>query len=163
MDFKEILKGQGLTDEQAAAVLSQMDENSIHLASEENLDRRYSKLRADFDQKETALKTAETQISELTGEKETLVADLAAVTTERDELKTFKAVEGVKKSLANEFKVPEGLLEGDTEEALKAQAEKLAPYFKTPAAPKIPGDGLSAGGVAIDERKEVAKQLFGKE
>lgn len=49
MTLQEILKSQGLTDEQIATVAEVMKQNKIFTAGEENLDIRYSKLKADHD------------------------------------------------------------------------------------------------------------------
>lgn len=49
MKLTEILKSQGLNDEQIATVLSEMKNNKIFTAGEENLDIRYSKLKGDHD------------------------------------------------------------------------------------------------------------------
>lgn len=49
MTLQEILKAQGLNDEQIKAVVAEMKNNKIFTAGEENLDIRYSKLKADHD------------------------------------------------------------------------------------------------------------------
>lgn len=49
MTLQEVLKAQGLTDEQVTAVLAAMKENKIYTASEENLDIRYTKLKGEHD------------------------------------------------------------------------------------------------------------------
>lgn len=49
MTLQEILKAQGLTDEQIATVTDEMKQNKIFTVGEENLDIRYSKLKADHD------------------------------------------------------------------------------------------------------------------
>lgn len=49
MTLQEILTSQGLTDEQVTAILGEMKQNKIYVAGEENLDIRYSKLKADHD------------------------------------------------------------------------------------------------------------------
>ena len=49
MTLQEVLKAQGLTDEQVTAVLAAMKENKIYTASEENLDTRYTKLKGEHD------------------------------------------------------------------------------------------------------------------
>lgn len=47
MTLQELLKAQGLSDEQIAAITGAMKENKIYTASEENLDTRYGKLKTD--------------------------------------------------------------------------------------------------------------------
>lgn len=49
MTLQEILKAQGVTDEQITNVINAMKENKIYTAGEENLDIRYGKLKTDFD------------------------------------------------------------------------------------------------------------------
>lgn len=49
MTLAEILKAQGLSDEQIQTVTGEMKKNKIFTASEENLDIRYSKLKGDHD------------------------------------------------------------------------------------------------------------------
>ena len=49
MTLHELLKAQGLTDEQITKVTTAMKENKIFTAGEENLDIRYGKLKGDFD------------------------------------------------------------------------------------------------------------------
>ena len=46
--LKELLKTYGLDDEKTASFMNDMKAKKIFTASEENLDRRYSKLQADF-------------------------------------------------------------------------------------------------------------------
>lgn len=45
----EILKAQGLTDEQITAISKAMKESKVYVAGEENLDIRYGKLKTEFD------------------------------------------------------------------------------------------------------------------
>lgn len=49
MTLEELLKAQGLSDEQIKAITVSMKENKIYTASEENLDIRYGKLKTDYD------------------------------------------------------------------------------------------------------------------
>ena len=49
MNLQEIFKANGLTDEQIAAIAGAMKEHKIYTASEENLDIRYPKLKADYE------------------------------------------------------------------------------------------------------------------
>lgn len=49
MTLQEILKSQGLTDEQIQTICGEMKQNKIFTAGEENLDIRYSKLKTDHD------------------------------------------------------------------------------------------------------------------
>jgi hypothetical protein len=65
MTLKELLKAQGLTDDQIAKIEDAMKTEKIYTASEENLDVRYGKLKAEHDS--LLLKDGESQklISEL--------------------------------------------------------------------------------------------------
>lgn len=47
MTLEELLKAQGLTDEQITAIVGAMKENKIYTTSEENLDIRFNKLKTD--------------------------------------------------------------------------------------------------------------------
>lgn len=49
MTLQEILKAKGLSDEAIQSVIGEMKQNKIFTASEENLDIRYGKLKADHD------------------------------------------------------------------------------------------------------------------
>ena len=49
MTLEEILKSQGLTDEQITTITGEMKQNKIFTTGEENLDIRYNKLKGDFD------------------------------------------------------------------------------------------------------------------
>jgi hypothetical protein len=49
MTLQEILKSQGLADDQINTIMGEMKQNKIFTAGEENLDIRYSKLKADHD------------------------------------------------------------------------------------------------------------------
>lgn len=65
MNFTEILKAQGLTDEQIVKVSAEMKSNKIYLASEENLDVRYQKLKLESDQLNQELAKSQALITEL--------------------------------------------------------------------------------------------------
>ena len=49
MTLQEILKSQGLSDEQIESVVGEMKQNKIFTANEENLDIRYGKLKGDHE------------------------------------------------------------------------------------------------------------------
>lgn len=49
MNLQELLKAKGMTDEQIADVANDMKANRLFIVGEENLDIRYSKLKADHD------------------------------------------------------------------------------------------------------------------
>lgn len=49
MTLEQILREQGLTDDQIKKIMDGMKENKIFTAAEENLDTRYSKLKTEHD------------------------------------------------------------------------------------------------------------------
>ena len=89
MTFQELLKQNGLNDEQAATLLAGMKENKIYLANEENLDIRYSKLKTDYDglnkQHADAQALIESMKQETAGNAE-LQAKITSYETERQAL-----------------------------------------------------------------------------
>ena len=74
MTLTEILKSQGLTDEQVETVVGEMKQNKIFTSTEENIDVRYKKLQDDFTAKgkehDEALALIETLKSENAGNAE---------------------------------------------------------------------------------------------
>lgn len=65
MNFTEVLKAQGLTDEQIVKISAEMKSNKIYLASEENLDVRYNKLKLESEQNSQELAKSQALIEEL--------------------------------------------------------------------------------------------------
>ena len=65
MNLTEILKSKGVPDDVIKAVLEDMKTNKIYTAGEENLDVRYSKLKADHDGLSKQYAEANTLIEEL--------------------------------------------------------------------------------------------------
>lgn len=65
MTLQEILKSQGLSDEQIETIAGEMKQNKIYTAGEENLDIRYSKLKADHDNLTAQHKESTTLIEQL--------------------------------------------------------------------------------------------------
>lgn len=65
MTFKEYLISTGLTDEQATKVEQGMPAQKIYLASEENLDTRYTKLKEQKEQLENDLNAANKLVGDL--------------------------------------------------------------------------------------------------
>ena len=91
MTLQEILKSQGLNDEQIETVVGEMKQNKIFTSGEENLDIRYNKLKGEHDSKIEELTKANQLIDELKksnkgnedlqskiSEYETTIADLNA-------------------------------------------------------------------------------------
>lgn len=65
MTLNEIFKAQGIEDAVADAIAAAMRENKIYTTSEENLDVRYGKAKADLDGKTRELAEANSLIAEL--------------------------------------------------------------------------------------------------
>ena len=63
--MEELLKAQGLTDEQIKSVLAGMATNKIYTTNLENADIRYNKLKGQKEDAEEQLKTATTTITDL--------------------------------------------------------------------------------------------------
>ena len=63
--MQEILKSQGLTEEQVEKIVGEMKQNKIFTASEENLDVRYGKLKTDHDALTQKASESEKLIAEL--------------------------------------------------------------------------------------------------
>lgn len=65
MKLVDILKAQGLSDDQINQITASMKENKIYETSLENADERYSKMKAKKEDFEEQLKTANTTIEDL--------------------------------------------------------------------------------------------------
>ncbi|MEF9952206.1 MAG: phage scaffolding protein [Clostridium sp.] len=65
MKLEELLKAQGLSEEQISAVIKGMKDNKIHITSLENADERYQKLKSQKEDVEGQLKTANDTITDL--------------------------------------------------------------------------------------------------
>ena len=65
MTLKELLKSNGVSDETLEKIFAEMKENKIYTASEENLDVRYGKLKAENESKIGELQEAQNLIEEL--------------------------------------------------------------------------------------------------
>lgn len=65
MNFKELLKKLNLTDEQITSIETEMAKEKIYITSLEKADERYSKLKADKENLDTQLKTANDTIEDL--------------------------------------------------------------------------------------------------
>ena len=61
MQLEEILKQQGLSDEQVATIKKSMTDNKIYITSLENADERYTKLKGQKEDAEKQLQTANKQ------------------------------------------------------------------------------------------------------
>lgn len=143
MTLIEILKAQGLTDEQIKAVTDEMKNNKIFTAGEENLDIRYSKLKTDHDAL-TAQHAESTKLIETlkagTKDSEAMQGKITAYETQvaqlQDELKKTQVEAAVKVALLAAravdvdymtYKLKEkGELELDEQGHIKGIEDKLA-------------------------------------
>ncbi|AIM63072.1 phage scaffolding protein [Weissella ceti] len=66
MDFKELLTGNELTEEQVAKVIADMTENGIYITSEQDADTRLSKMKEQRDKARADLTAKEEEVTELT-------------------------------------------------------------------------------------------------
>lgn len=81
MNFEELLKSQGFTDEQIAKITAGMSENSIFLTSDDNLSERFAKMKEQRDEARTQLKEKEETITAL----ETKITEQEQAITENQE------------------------------------------------------------------------------
>ena len=65
MKFAELLKAQGLTDEQITAITGEMTKNKIYTTNEEKIEERYDKVKLERDDLKGKLATADTTIADL--------------------------------------------------------------------------------------------------
>lgn len=143
MTLAEILKSQGLSDEQIQTITGEMKQNKIFTSSEENLDIRYNKLKGDFDNQALQLGESTKLIEQLkAGTKDS--EKLQGLITEHEgtiaqlqaELATAKLESAVKVALLNAkatdieymtFKLKEkGELELDENGQIKGIDDKIA-------------------------------------
>lgn len=182
MTLQEILKSQGLTDEQIEKVTGEMKQNKIFISGEENLDIRYGKLKTDHDSLQKQYGEATTLIEELKkGSKgnEDLQKKITAyeqqVTTLQDELKQTKIESAIKVALLSAkakdvdyltFKLKEkGELVLDDQGNIKGLDDMLAglktqfpTQFETDSQKKIDEKKLPEG----DDSKKVSQEEFNK-
>ena len=147
MTIQEILKTAGLTDEQINAVAEAMKANKVYTASEENLDIRYGKLKADHESVTKQYGEAQSLIEELKKSSkgnESLQAKVAEYESKvqelTEQLKEEKIASAVKVGLLSEkatdidyltFKLKEeGELEMDEKEQIKGWEEKISELRK---------------------------------
>lgn len=143
MNLKEILKSQGLTDEQVTKITDEMKANKIFTANEENLDIRYGKLKGDFDNLTAQHKESTTLIEQLKASAkgneglQTKITNYEAeITRLQDELKKSQLDAAIKVALLESkatdvdymtFKLKEkGELELDENGKIKGIDDKLA-------------------------------------
>lgn len=142
MTIQELLKENGLTDEQIKTISEKMKENKIFTSSEENLDIRYGKLKTDHEGLAKQYTEAQSLIEELKKSSkgneglQTKVAEYEAKVTElQKELADEKLASAIKVGLLSEkatdidyltFKLKEsGELELDDKEQIKGWSDKV--------------------------------------
>jgi len=94
MKVKVYLVSKGLTEEQATAVSEGMPGENFYLATEENLDERYTKMKQQKEQLETDLKTANELVNNLeksNKSNEELQTQIDSYKTELETLNTQRA------------------------------------------------------------------------
>ena len=65
MTIQEILRGEGLTEEQVSSIAESMKKNKLYTTSEENIDIRYGKLKGDNEELSRHYSEAQAQLEEL--------------------------------------------------------------------------------------------------
>ena len=166
MKLVDILKAQGLTDEQISKIQASMKENKVYETSLENADERYNKLKTQKDDLKSQLDTANTTIEDLkknNKDNETLQNAIkdheATIATLKKEAETkdfnyaldavlkenkCKNSKALKALLNMEgIKLNEGKFEG-LEEQLKTLKESDSYLFE--AGEKPGGSGFNPGG-----------------
>ena len=100
MNLIEILKSQGLSDEQINTIQGEMKQNKIYTAGEENLDIRYGQLKNDHAQSQQTITDLQQQIAQLEQVKsqnasviEETNKKLAELQAENERIKTDNALE----------------------------------------------------------------------
>ena len=132
MTLQEILKSQGLTEEQVTKIVGEMKQNKIFTASEENLDVRYGKLKTDHDALTQKASESEKLIAELqkaTKADEGLQQKITDYETEKAQLQAelaeTKLKSAIKVALLSEKAVDVDYLTFKLNEKLKEKGETL--------------------------------------
>lgn len=170
MTLTEILKSQGLTDEQIEKITGEMKQNKIFTAGEENLDIRFGKLKTDHEAKLAELDKANGLIKELQtatkgnedlqgkiGEYQSQVEQLQAELTRTKEDAAIKVALLAEKAVDVDyltFKLREkGDLQLDDKGEVKGLDDKIAALktqmpamFEAPAGKRIDENRLPHGG-----------------
>ena len=169
MTLEEILKSQGLSDEQVKTITGEMKQNKIFTSSEENMDIRYNKLKGDFDNL-TAQHTESTNLIEQlkagTKDSEKLQGQISTYETQisqlQDQLKQTQLESEIKVALlaakASDveymtFKLKEkGELELDGEGHIKGIDDKIA-GLKAQFPAQFGTESGNSKGQVIEENK----------
>jgi len=178
MTLEEIMKSQGLSDEQIKTITGEMKQNKIFTSTEENIDIRYSKLKGDFDNQGKQLSEANTLIEQFkTGAKdnEKLQGQITAYETQvgelQEQLKQTQLESEIKVALLAAkvqdvdymtYKLKEkGELELGEDGHIKGIDDKIA-GLKTQFPAQFESDSGKGDGKLIDEIK-LQKGKEGKE
>ena len=184
MKLLEILKAQGLTDEQIKAIQNSMKENKVYETSLENADERYNKLKTQKDDLKGQLDTANTTIEDLkknNKDNETLQKTIkeheATIETLKKDSETkirnwtldnaingklAKVDDKYKKLLQTQFDreklniKEDGSIEG-LEEQFKNITETYSEWFEEKT---TGGSGFNPGGEPPQEKGDSAKQFM---
>lgn len=184
MKLLEILKAQGLTDEQIKAIQISMKENKVYETSLENADERYNKLKTQKDDLKGQLDTANSTIESLKKSnkdneilQQTIKDHEATIETLKKDSevkirnltldnaingKLAKVDDKYKKLLETQFNKEkltikdDGTIEG-LEEQFKTITETYSEWFEE----KSPGgSGFNPGGEPPQEKGDSAKQFM---
>lgn len=90
MNFEDVLKNNGLTEDQIEAVKASMKENKIYTSNEENIDIRYSKLKEEKGAIDAELKKAQNLIDELNSNANASEEIKSKLTAYEAEIQTLK-------------------------------------------------------------------------
>lgn len=169
MTLEEILKSQGLSDEQIKTITGEMKQNKIFLSAEENIDIRYNKLKGDHDnltQQHTEATTLIEQLKSGTKDSEKLQGQITAYETQvselQEQLKQTQLESEIKVALLAAkvqdvdymtFKLKEkGELELGEDGHIKGIDDKIA-GLKTQFPAQFASDSGNGGGTIIDVNK----------
>lgn len=123
---------------------------------------------SDYDDIKAKLKAFEESDAAGKSELEKLSGELKKMREEKEAEEKAKARSAMRKKVAGELKVPENMVHGDDEEAMRESAQAALDYAKSykPTAPSVPGAGKSAPGARSGEDEDMARfvsQLFGED
>ena len=184
MTLQEILKKQGLTDEQITAALADMKANKLFTAGEENLDIRYKDLQGKFEGKDKEHKEAAALIEQLKKDNagnDTLQTKVTEYETKMAQLQTelqqTKIDSALKVALLENkgfdvdyltFKIKEkgelkigddGKIKG-LDETITAMKTQYPTQFSTDSKKKVEENKLPAGDGGKDNT--ISREQFGK-
>lgn len=161
MNFEELLKNLGYTEDQIKAITEKMKEQKIYLSKEENSDIRIGKLQEDFDAKDKELTTANELIKSLQDSakgNEDLQTKITDYETKIAQLQEENKQEKIKNQLALELKdagvTDESYIAFKIEQKLKEENKSL----------ELTEDGKIKGiKELIDSEKKISPTFFKSE